>query len=93
MASNTSQSKALSILYEARIAEYATWSLIVSCKPCGVVRTIQLATLPPELTMLQAMMRMRCRTCRGRVEKPVMDNQVPGWRARLVQVWGPGSYG
>ncbi len=93
MASNTSQAKALSILHTARVEEYATWSLIVSCKPCGVVRTIQLATLPPELTVIQALMRMRCRSCRGRVERAVMDNQVPGWRARLVQVWGPGSYG
>ncbi len=93
MASNTSQSKALSILHRARVEEYATWSLIVSCKSCGAVRTIPLTTLPPELTILQAMMRMRCRTCRGQIKAAVLDNNVPGWRARAVRVWGPGAYG
>jgi len=35
MASNTSQAKALSILHRARVAEYASWSLIVACKPAA----------------------------------------------------------
>lgn len=62
MTSNTSQSKALSILHRARIADYATWSLILTCRPCDALREVALATLPPELTILQALMRMRCRT-------------------------------
>lgn len=88
-----SQAKTLSILHRAKVAEYAIWSLIVGCKPCGAVRTLPLASLPPDLTILQALMRMRCRDCRSRVEAAAMDNQVPGWRGRFVQVWGPGSYG
>jgi len=62
-------------------------------QPCGTPRTVPLVALPPELTILQALMRMRCRTCRGRVEAAVMDNQVPGWRGRVVKVWGPEAYG
>ncbi len=93
MASNTSQAKALSILHRARVAEYASWSLTAVCQPCATPLTVPLATLPPELTILQALMRMRCRTCRGRVEAAVMDNKVPVWRARVVKVWGPGAYG
>jgi hypothetical protein len=42
---------------------------------------------------MQALMRMRCRTCRGRVEAALLDNNVKGWRAQIVKVWGPGSYG
>jgi len=49
-------------------------------------RTIPLAELPAELTIMQTLTRMRCRTCRGRVEVAVMDNQVPGWRGRVVKV-------
>lgn len=93
MASNTSQSKALSILHRARVAEYATWTLHVTCRPCNAPREVPLATLPPELTILQVLMRMRCRTCRGRVEAAILDNALSGWQGKAVRVWGPGSYG
>jgi hypothetical protein len=93
MASNTTQRQAQSILLGGKVKEYATWSLIVTCRPCGSPRTVPLADLPPELTIMQAMMRMRCRTCSGRIEAATLDNNVPGWRSRVVQVWGPGSYG
>ena len=92
MASNTSQSKALSILHRAKVAEYATWSLVVTCWPCDMPREVALATLPPDLTIIQVLMRMRCRTCRGRVEAALLDNGLPGWRGKAVRVWGPGSY-
>jgi len=93
MAANASQAKALSILHRAKVADYATWSLTVACKSCGVQRTIPLAELPPELTIIQTLTRMRCRRCRGQVHAAALNNNVPGWRARIVQVWGPGSYG
>ncbi len=93
MSSNVSQAKILSILHRANVSEYATWSLIVACQPCSAVRTVPVATLPQELTVIEALLRMRCRTCRGRVYAAAMDNQVPGWRGRIVKIWGPGSYG
>ncbi len=93
MASNTSQAKILSILHRAKVAEYASWSLIVVCGPCRTPRTVPLTALPLELTILQAMMRMRCRVCHGQIKAAVLDNNVPGWRARAVRVWGPGAYG
>ncbi len=93
MASNTSQAKVLTILHRAKVAEYTTWSLIVACQPCSAVRTVPLATLPSELTIIGALMRMRCRTCRGRVYAAALDNNVAGWRGRVVRVWGPGAYG
>jgi len=77
----------------AKVREYASWSLNVSCRPCSVERTIPLAELPPELTIMQALMRMRCRTCHSQAHAAALDNNVPGWRGRVVQVWGPGSYG
>ena len=49
--------------------------------------------LAPDLTIIQALMRMRCRTCRGRVEAAILDNNLSGWRGRAVRIWGPGSYG
>jgi len=58
---------------------------------CSAVRTVPLAIQSPELTIMQALMRMRCRACGGRVV--ALDNNVPGWRARVVKVWGLGSYG
>lgn len=93
MASNTSQRQAQSILLAAKIKEYATWSLTVSCRPCSTVRTVPLAELPPDLTIMQTLMRMRCRTCHSQVHAAALDNGVLGWRGRVVQVWGPGSYG
>ena len=93
MSSNTSQTKALSILHRAKVADYAAWSLFVTCRPCDAPRTVPLATLPPDLTIIQALMRMRCRTCRGRVEAAILDNNLSGWRGQAVRVWGPGSYG
>lgn len=92
MASNTSQSKALSILHRARVAEYADWTLVITCRPCNVPREIPLASLPPDLTIIQVLMRMRCRACRGRVEAAILDNGLSGWRGKAVRVWGPGSY-
>ena len=65
MASNTTQRQAQSILLGGKVKEYATWLLIVTCRPCGSPRTVPLSELPPELTIMQAMMRMRCRTCRS----------------------------
>ena len=73
--------------------EYASWSLNVSCRLCSVERTIPLAELSPELTIMQALMRMRCLACHSQVHAAALDNTVPGWRGRVVQVWGPGSYG
>ena len=92
MASNTSQSQARSIMLRAKVTDYATWSLIVTCRACAP-RTVALATLPPELTIMQALTRMRCRACQGKVEAAAIDNNVPGWRTRCVKIWGPGSYG
>lgn len=89
MSSNTSQRKMQNLILGARVQTYATWSMHVACRLCPTPWTIALATLPPELTI----MRMRCRTCGGRIEAAALDNQVPGWRARIVRVWGPGSFG
>lgn len=91
MASNTSQRKLQHLVLGAAVQTYANWSLQVACRPCGTTRTLALATLPPGLTIMQALMRMRCRTCHGQVEAAA--NQVPGWRGRVMRVWGPGNYG
>ena len=91
MSSNTSQAKALSILHRAKVADYAAWSLVVTCRPYDAPRTVPLAGLPPDLTIIQALMRMRCRTCRGRVEAAILDNNLSGWRGRAVRVWGRGA--
>jgi hypothetical protein len=56
----------------------------------GILRTVPRAEQPPELTIMQAMMRMRCRTCRGRVETAALDNNASGWRVRVVQIWRAG---
>jgi len=93
VSSNTSQREMQSLILGAKVQTYASWSLHASCRPCGTTRTIALTTLPPELTIMQTIMRMRCRACRGQVEAAALDNQVPGWRARVVRVWGPGSFG
>lgn len=65
MASNTTQRQIQGILLASKVQDYATWSLIVACRLCPSPRTIPLAELPPAVTIMQAMMRMRCRTCRG----------------------------
>jgi hypothetical protein len=93
MASNTTQRQAQSILLGGKVKEYATWSLHASCRQCNASRAVPLSELPQELTIMQAMMRMRCRTCHGQVHAATLNNNIPGWRARVVQVWGPGSYG
>ena len=93
MSSNISQAKLRSILHRAKVADYAAWSLFVTCRPCDAPRTVPLASLPPDLTIIQALMRMRCRACRGRVEAAILVNNLSGWRGRAVRVWGPGSYG
>ena len=93
MASNTSQRKAKSILLKPTVGEYASWSLLVTCRPCGMPRTLSMATLPANLTIMQLLTRMRCRTCRDQVAAAALDNGVRGWEARVVRVWGPGSYG
>jgi hypothetical protein len=62
--------------FAAKVKEYATWSLIVTCRPCNAPRTVPLADLPPELTIMQAIMRMRCRTCCGRAEAAALDDNV-----------------
>jgi len=49
MSSNTSQAKALSILRRAKVADYAAWSLFVTCRPCDAPQTVPLASLPPDL--------------------------------------------
>ena len=49
MSSNTSQAKALSVLHRAKVADYAEWSLFVTCRPCDAPWTVPLAALPPDL--------------------------------------------
>lgn len=93
MASNISQRKIQGIVLAYKVEDYATWSLIVACGSCRSPRTVPLAELPPALTIMQTMMRMRCRTCRSRVEVALLDNNVKGWRARIIRVCGPGPTG
>lgn len=81
------------ILLASKVKDYATWSIIVACRMRPSPRTIPLAELPQELTIMQAMMRMRCRSCRGGVKGALLDNNVKGWRAQIVKLWGPRSYG
>lgn len=81
------------MILSAKVADYASWALHVSCRPCNMPRTVPMADLPPDLTIMRALMRMRCRSCGGRVEAAAIDNELPGWRGRVVKVWGPGSYG
>ena len=92
MASNTSQRKLQRILLAAPVHEYSTWTLLVICAPCGQPRSVPLAELPPGLTIMAVLLRMRCRSCKGKVAAALLDNGLPGWRARVIRVWGPGSY-
>jgi hypothetical protein len=78
MASNTTQRQAQSILLGGKVKEYATWSLHASCRQCNASRAVPLSELPQELTIMQAMMRMRCQTCCGRAEAAALDDNVPG---------------
>lgn len=39
--------------------------------------------------IIQALVQMRCRACRGRVEAAILDNNLPGW----CGCGGRGSYG
>jgi len=93
MSSNTSQRRAQNLILAARVAEYASWTMIVSCATCSPARTVPMATLPTELTIMQAMLRMRCRSCHGQVVAAALDNGVPGWRGRTVRLWGAGAHG
>lgn len=93
VSSNTSQRKMQSLILGAKVQTYASWSMHASCRSCGTTRTIPLAILPPDLTIMQMLMRLRCRACQGKVEAAAIDNQVLGWRGRTVRLWGPGSFG
>lgn len=93
MGSNTTQRRAQATVLTSKVGAFASWCMHVSCGPCGRASAVPMADLPPELTIMQALHRMRCRSCRGRIAAAAIDNQVPGWRARIVRVWGPGSYG
>ena len=93
MSSNTSQRRAQKLLLAARVAEYTSWTIIVSCAACTPARTLSMATLPAELTVMQAIMRMRCRSCHGRVVAAALDNGVRGWRGRVGRLWGAGAHG
>ena len=93
MSSNTSQRRSQNLILAARVADYVSWTIIVSCAACSPAKTVPMASLPAELTVMQAMMRMRCRICHGRVVAAAIDNGVPGWRARTVRLWGAGAYG
>ena len=93
MTSNTSQRKAQSVLFRATVGKYASWSLLVTCRPCGTPRTLPMAELPADITIMRMLLRLRCRTCRDGVAAAALDNGVSGWEARVVRVWGPGSYG
>ncbi len=93
MAAIISQNTARSMMLRAKVAEYATWALVVTCRPCDAPREVPLAALPPDLTINQVLLRMRCRACRGRVEAALLDNGLRGWRGQAMRIWGPGSYG
>lgn len=80
------------MILSAKVTDYASWVLLASCRPCDATRILPMAGLPQDATVMQVLMRMRCRTCRGRVEAAALDNQALGWRGRIVKVWGPGSY-
>lgn len=78
MSSSTSQRRIQAILLRATVQNYSTWSLLVVCAPYAVPRTIPLVELPPELTIMRVLLRLRCRTCRARVETAALHNGVPG---------------
>ncbi len=92
MGSNTSQRKAQTIILAARVDDYREWWLTVDCGSCGP-RDVPLATLLPEQTISQMLRRLRCQSCGSRVASAAMANNLPGWRGRVVRIWGPGSYG
>ena len=73
------------------ITDYRDWRLIADCGACGP-RSLPMRELPAG-TVMQALLRLRCRSCRGQVASAALTNDMPGWRGRVVQIWGPGSYG
>ena len=65
--------------------------MLVACARCDTPRTVPLAELPPDLTIMRELLRLRCQACRGWIGTATLDNGLPGWRRRIVKVWGPGS--
>lgn len=92
MAANISQRRVRTNILGSPVRHFATWSLLLACARCDLARTVPMAELPPDLIIMQALLRMRCRTCQGRVEAAALDNGQPGWRGRVVKIWGPGSF-
>jgi hypothetical protein len=91
MCSNTTQRKAQAAILRAAVADYSGWRLITDCGACGP-RSMASRELPP-VTMMQVLLRLRCRSCGARVASAALANDLPGWRGRVVRIWGSGSYG
>lgn len=91
MGSNTTQRKAQAVILRAAVADYRDWRLIADCGACGP-RSLPMRDLPAA-TVMQVLLRLRCRSCGSRVASSEMTNDLPGWRGRVVRIWGPGSYG
>ena len=47
--------------------------------------------LTTSATMMQILLRLRCQSCGSGVASAAMTNDLPGWRGRVVRIWGPGS--
>ncbi len=44
----------------------------------------------PATTVMQALLRLRCRSCGGKVASAALTNDLPGWRGRVVRSLGSG---
>ena len=92
MASNTSQRKAQSELLRSQVRDHPGGRLWVACRACPKPRTILLAKLPAELTLMRVLVVMRCRHCRGQVVAAVLDDGMVGGHGVGVRLWGPGAH-
>ncbi len=95
MAANISQRRVRTSILASPVRDFATWSLLVTCARCDLARTVPMAELPPDLPIMQALLRMRCRTCLGRVEAAALP-VVFAWRdlarpGRFVPAHGIGD--
>lgn len=90
MGHNTSRQKAAAYVREQLLAGYSDWRLIADCDRCsrqGVVLVAVLARGRPDITVSEALMRLRCAICLKTPSGVRLERN-----GRVVAIAGPGSY-
>ena len=86
------------------MADYASWRLVATCRGCCTCRrrvsdcgkcpasAMAASHLPPDTTFATVLRRLRCAKCGSGADRAFLDNEAPGWRRRIVRVWGQGAH-